>query len=113
MADKFDSGDHAKRILLVPDFLQAHLLDLSDLLELVLWRPLEVILAEAIVVRFEHRQLANALLRSLQMHRALLRWDAVHNSFEFFFGHSGDLMIVVLRLGMGMGMASAVHAVRF
>ena len=94
MADKFDSGDHAKRILLVPDFLQAHLLDLGDLLELILWRPLEVVLTEAIIVRFEHGELANALLGPLQMHCALLRRDAVDYSFEFFLGHT-DRMILL------------------
>ena len=88
MTDKFDSGDHAKRILLVPDFLQPHLLDLGDLLELILWRPLKVVLTEAIIVRFEHRELANALLRPLQMHCTFLRRDAVDYSFEFFLGHS-------------------------
>ena len=67
MADKFDCSNHAQRILLVPDFLQSQLLNLVDLFELGLRGPLEVVLAQAVVIRLKHRQLANAVLRQLNL----------------------------------------------
>ena len=51
--------------------------------------PLEVVLTQALIIRLEHRQLADRLLRPLNLHLDFLCCDAlfiIDHCFEFFFG---------------------------
>ena len=93
MTDHPDGSEHAHLVLLILHLSQLELLNVGDLLEHALGRPLKVINVQVVVKQFDQRQFAQRILGKLQL--LLLQRSS---SLTRIWSHEFELLWIVFAL---------------